>query len=152
LEATRLCIDLTLIYTTDDRTRAGLHREIIDPTLEGLSKALEQKISELIKPHQKGHPITYNHYFTEAVQKARAEHERKELECGLNSFFKLRQGTESAYLSQQAFNTADLLNVLTRKTEQDMEDYACSEAIDCMDAYYKVSSYSCVNFSSCMKT
>ena len=67
LEATRLYIDLTLIYITDDRTRAGLHREIIDPILEGLLKALEQKISELIKPHQKGHPIIYNHYFTEAV-------------------------------------------------------------------------------------
>ena len=40
LEATRLCIDLSLIHITDDRTRAGLRREIIDPAVEDFSKAL----------------------------------------------------------------------------------------------------------------
>lgn len=138
LEATKLCIDLSLIHITDDRTRAGLHQEMVDPVLEGLSKDLEQKVSELMKPHQKGHPITYNHYFTETVQKAREEHGKKELERGMNKFFKLKPGTASAYVTQ-SFNTVDLLNVLTKKTQQDMELYACSEAADCMEAYYKVS-------------
>jgi hypothetical protein len=76
LEETRLCIDLTLIHITDDRTRAGLHREIFDLAPEDLSKALAEKGLELMKPYQKGHPITYNHYFTETAQKAREEHER----------------------------------------------------------------------------
>lgn len=142
LEATKLCIDLILIHTTDDRTRAGLHREIVDPAIEGLLKALEAKILELLKPHQKGHSVTYNHYFTETVQKARQAHEKKELQGRLNSFFKVSEGTASVQLSGRSFNTAELLNVLSNKTGQDMELYACSEAVYCMEAYYKVRSCS----------
>ena len=139
LESTRLCIDLSLIHITDDRTRAGLYREIIDPALEEFSKALAEKVSELIRPYQKGHPITYNHYFTETVQKARQEHDRKELQRGVNDFFKLSPESTATHLSQRSFNTADLLNALTKSTERDMELYACSEATYCMEAYYKVS-------------
>jgi GTPase SAR1 family protein len=138
LEGTRLCIDLTLIHITDDRTRAGLHREIIDPALEDFSKALAKKVSELMKPYQKGHPITYNHYFTETVQKAREEHDRNELQRRLNDFFKLTPETAASNISQRSLNTADLLNALTKSTERDMELHACSEAIYCMEAYYKV--------------
>lgn len=137
LEATRLCIDLALIHLTDDRTRVGLHREIIDPALEGFSRNLEQKISELMRPHQRGHPITYNQVFTETIQKAREEHKKRELERALNKFFKVRSGTTSVQLP--AFNRADFLDALTKNTEKDMELYAGSEAADCMEAYYEVS-------------
>lgn len=139
LEATGLCIDLSLIHLTDDRTRAGLHREIIDPALEGFSKALEQRVLELMKPHQTGHPITYNHSFTETVQKAREEHSKRELGRRLNEFFKQKPSTSPIYPIQQNIDKAELLNALTKKSEQNMELYACSEAADCMEAYYKVS-------------
>lgn len=138
LEATKLCIDLSLIYITDDRTRAGLHREIIDPAMGNCAKALAEKISELMRPYRKGHQITYNNYFTETIQKAREEHQRSELQRRLNNFFKLRPESADALVSQRSFNTADLLNALTQSTEQDMELYACSEAIYCMEAYYMV--------------
>jgi hypothetical protein len=139
VEASRLCVDFSLLHLTDDRTRAGLHREIIDPALEEISESLEQKVLELVKPHQNGHPITYNHTFTETVQKAREEHRKKELERRLNKYFKLRPGTATTYVDRQNVNVTELLNVLTKETEQDMELYACSEAADCMEAYYQVS-------------
>ena len=138
-DATRLCIDLCLMHLADAQTRSGLHREVIDPALEIFSRSLEQKVAELMKPHQRGHPITYNHYFTDTVQKAREDHAERELQHRLNKFFKLKPNGGSAQLSHQSFNTGDLLQVLAKKTEQDMELYACSEATDCMEAYYKVS-------------
>jgi hypothetical protein len=141
LEATKLCVDLILIHITDERTRAGLHREIIDPAIDGLSKGLEEKIKELLKPHQKGHPITYNHSFTETVQTARQAREKIQVRECMNSFFKIAKGTSSYPLAQKAFNTTDLLDALSGKPEDDMELYACSEAIDCMEAYYKVRAY-----------
>ena len=73
------------------------------------------------------------------MQKARENHERKELERRLNKFFRLEPDAGSAQLSHQSFNTGELLNLLAEKTEQDMELYACSEATECMEAYYKVS-------------
>jgi hypothetical protein len=139
LEASRFCVDFSLLHLTDDRTRTGLYREIIDPALEAISKSLEQKVLELMKPHQNGHPITYNHTFTETVQKAREEHRKKETERRLTKFFKLKLGATTAYVDRQSVNIAELLNVLAKETEQDMELYACSEAADCMEAYYQVS-------------
>lgn len=97
-------IDLSLIHTTDDRTRAGLRREIIDRALEDFSKALADKVSGLIRPYQRGQPITYNHYFTETVQTAREEHQRDELQRRMNDFFKLRPETTTAQISQRPFN------------------------------------------------
>jgi GTPase SAR1 family protein len=139
LEASRRCVDFGLLHLTDDRTRTGLYREIIDPALEAISKSLEQKVLELMKPHRNGHPITYNHTFTETVQKAREEHRKKQTERRLNKFFKLKPGATTAYVDRQSVNIAELLNVLAKETEQDMELYACSEAADCMEAYYQVS-------------
>ena len=60
----------------------------------------------------------------------------------MNSFFKITKGTSSYSLAQKSFNTADLLDALSGKPEDDMELYACSEAIGCMEAYYKVRAYS----------
>jgi GTPase SAR1 family protein len=139
LDASRLCIDLILVHLTDDQTRSGLHREVVEPALKGFSRSLDQTVLQLMKPHQKGHPITYNHYFTETIQKARENHEKKELKRLLNKFFQLRPGAQATDLSHQEFNTGNLLQALAKKTERDMELYACSEVTDCMEAYYKVS-------------
>ena len=139
LEAARLCLELVLIHTTDETTRDGLLREIIEPAMDRVTKELGIKVSEIMRPHQKGHPITYNHYFTETIQKARQEHEKKNMLRPLKAFFKVKPHTGSSYIQPQAFNTADLLDALTQRTEEDPDRYACSEAVDCMEAYYKAS-------------
>lgn len=67
LSATRTSLELILIHTTDEATREGLLQEIINPATERYTKQLESKVAEIIRPHQRGHPITYNHYFTETI-------------------------------------------------------------------------------------
>lgn len=57
----------------------------------------------------------------------------------LNAFFKLRPDAHGSYIQPQVLNTGDLLDALTKQTEENMDRYACSEAVDCMEAYYKVS-------------
>jgi len=39
---------------------------------------LERKVKKIIWPYQHSHPITYNHYFSETIQKARQEHAKKD--------------------------------------------------------------------------
>lgn len=139
LDATRLTMELALAHTTDESTSDGLRRNIINPAIGRHKKQLQEKASEIIRPHRNGHPITYNHYFTETIQKARQEHAKKEQAKRLNSFFKLREGTGSSYIgSPRGFDTGGLLDALNQQTEADMDRYACSEAVDCMEAYYKV--------------
>jgi len=98
LNAIRITLRLILVHTTDETTREGLQREIIDPAVERYSKQLDVKIQEIIRPHQEGHPITYNHYFTQIIQKARQEHAKKDQARRLNAFFKIRPEMGSSCL------------------------------------------------------
>lgn len=140
LDATRTSLELISLHTTDENTSEGLLREVIDPAMERYAHQLERKVAEILRPHQKGHPITYNHYFTETIQKARKEHAKKDQSRQLNAFFKINPEMGSCYVdTHQGFHTEDLLNALSQQTEADMDRYACSEAVDCMEAYYKVS-------------
>ena len=139
LNAIRSTLRLILVHTTDETTRDGLQREIIDPAMERYSKQLEMKVQEIIRPHQEGHPITYNHYFTQTIQKARQEHAKKDQARRLNAFFKIRPESGPSYVnSHHGFNTGELLDASNQPTEADMDRFACSEAIYCMEAYYKV--------------
>lgn len=140
LDATRTSLELISLHTTNETTSEGLIREIIDPAMERYADRLGKQVAEILDPHQKGHPITYNHYFTETVQKARKEHAKKDQARQLNAFFKIKPGMGSSYVGpDQGFYTGELLEALNQRTEADIERYACSEAVDCMEAYYKVS-------------
>jgi len=51
------------------------------------------KLVELLMPHQKGHPITYNHYFTETIQNMREKRLEAEVTRRLSKIFGSRDLT-----------------------------------------------------------
>jgi len=69
---------------------------------------------------------------------ARQEHAKKDQARQLNAFFKIKPDTGSSYVQHGGFHTGQLLEALNQRTEADMDRYACSEAVDCMEAYFKV--------------
>lgn len=70
--AARDFLILVANYVTDDATSVAPTEEIIIPACDSIKRKLDHKAKELLIPHQKGHPITYNHYFTETLQKIRS--------------------------------------------------------------------------------
>lgn len=139
LKATRTAVELILVHVADETTRGGLLREILNPAFDRFGQSLDTKVAEIMQPHQTGHPITYNHYFTATIQRARQEHAKEGQARRLNVFFKLPPESGSSYVhSPQNFNTRDLLEALNQPVEPDMDRFACSEAIYCMQAYYQV--------------
>lgn len=74
LAAVRRAITLMMHDILDERTSNGVLAQLIHPQLERLEAALRSKTLELLSPQQSGHPITYNHYFTEIIQEIRQEH------------------------------------------------------------------------------
>ncbi|KXJ84783.1 hypothetical protein Micbo1qcDRAFT_210431 [Microdochium bolleyi] len=46
-------------------------QRIINPAMDAILADLRDKTSQILKQHQELHPITYNHYFTETLQKIR---------------------------------------------------------------------------------
>lgn len=135
-KATKEFLSLITTYIADAATSKALFQRIFEPDLDQLLETLNAKSTELLTPHQKSHPITYNHYFTETLQKVRNERSKDEYTRIVKDFFRA-SSLDSVYLSQNR-DLRPLVAALIKRTEPDMNRFACSEALDCMEAYYKV--------------
>ncbi|KAI0021407.1 P-loop containing nucleoside triphosphate hydrolase protein [Xylariomycetidae sp. FL0641] len=123
----------TVQHIVDESSAGAIIRDMIDPSVKAMGKDLARKVDELLELHVSGHPITYNHYLTENVQKAQNERHRKQLDEMLKNY--ARTDDLDQHLE---FNAMHLLDKLVSFTEPNMDEYACSMAIDMMEAYYKV--------------
>jgi hypothetical protein len=52
-------------HILDERSSTRLRAQIVIPSLDKIEMSLRKKTAELLNTQQSGHPITYNHYFTE---------------------------------------------------------------------------------------
>jgi hypothetical protein len=132
-------VNSVLQHIADEQTAAALLRDVVGLSLECLKLNLATKVQEILEPHLSGHPITYNHYLTENVQKAQAARHRHELEGRLKSFFNTDNLNQYEGDEEHYFNMRALLDTLVSHTEPDMDNFSCSMATDMMEAYYKVS-------------
>ncbi|OBR03058.1 Dynamin family protein [Colletotrichum higginsianum IMI 349063] len=132
LQAVRHETRTILTYVANAETSELLMR-FVGKTLDSLETGLDKKMSELVKPHTDGHPITFNHYLTDNVQKAQAARRRVKMENALKDLFGLDYENKEFFVMPTT-----ILTHLLDQTEVDMEVYACENAIDYMEAYYKV--------------
>lgn len=140
LDAIKTAPEYTIDTITDSTTTEGLLKELLHPAMVTRTSPLHTKVSEVLEPHYRGHAITYNHYFTETIQKARKEHDEKEHTRRVQAFFGAQPNDSSFYVNQ-IVDVSRLVGSLDISSEADMDRYACSEAIYCMKAYYKASEY-----------
>jgi GTP-binding protein EngB required for normal cell division len=129
LQVVYLAIEVMVAHIVNEEIAGGL-LQLIFQGIDALKRNLDQKMVELVDPYYNSHPITYNHYLTDNVQKAQSRRSQKRLEEQLKRLF-----PGEVY----ADNYQALLGVLKQHTEADMERYASDLAIDYMQAYYKVS-------------
>ncbi|KAH9908514.1 P-loop containing nucleoside triphosphate hydrolase protein [Xylariomycetidae sp. FL2044] len=136
LKATYTAIVAILQYVTDESTCEAIVRDVVGVAMQKLKKDLTAKMDELLEPHLMGHPITYNHYLTDNVQKAQAARHLRAMESRFRSLLdteNIRAGRMDYCIDMRAF-----LNELASLTEPNMDNYSCSMAVDMMEAYYKV--------------
>ena len=124
-------------YIADATSSNALFRKIVKPALDQLLETLNEKTTELLTPHRRSHPITYNHHFTESLQKLRNERNQNEYSKIVTDFFGVSSLETSNYCDGN-YDLRQLVTTLVQRTEPDMNRFACSEALDCMEAYYKV--------------
>ncbi|KAK6858168.1 hypothetical protein PG995_005867 [Apiospora arundinis] len=127
-------LSAALHYIVDDNTAESLLQEVVGPSMENLKAELNTKVEEILEPHILGHPITYNHYLTENVQKVQAVRTRRKLEYQ----FKAALGDDLNRHTSHYFNPQSLLDNILSNSEPDMDNVSCSMAADMMEAYYKV--------------
>ncbi|KKK14665.1 dynamin GTPase, partial [Aspergillus ochraceoroseus] len=136
-QAAERFLSLLIGHISDEATSVVLFAELISPALDQLREVLVKRCEEILETHQKGHPITYNHYFTETLQKIRADRREGELSGIIERFFRVDDLQTSRYLDG-AYRLQDLVQSLLESSEPDMMRFASAEALDCMLAYYKV--------------
>lgn len=139
--AAKIAVTLIVEHACDLATSDGIMRYIIRPNMESILSELHAKVEEILKPHMGGHPITLNHYFTDNLQKKREQTYRHAMSKKLEGFFGVDPESDKTMTRSHmpSFDIRDLLSALTAQTEVDMNRFACTEAINAMEAYYKVS-------------
>lgn len=131
-------------HVTDPNTSKKMWDLVLATRLDAVLVSLKAKTAALLKPHQDGHPITYNHYFTDTLQKIRLERQKGELTPVVQKFL---DGLQSDIAQTRSYHVCisdagrveNLVGQLINKTEPNMTHFAASEAIDALEAYYKVS-------------
>ena len=135
--AVKRFMSLACDEVSDATTSKSLFLNVFEPAMKSLLDLSMQKTEDLLAPHQKSHPITYNHYFTETLQKIRNKREEDELEAFFRNYFDLSNFSNDTR-TKTTVDIRDLISNLKKGTERDVNNFACSEALDCMEAYYKV--------------
>lgn len=139
-DAARKLLSLVCEHIAVETTGQCIMREIVEPAMERIMNALQLKADELLEPHKYWHPITYNHYLTETIQKIRGERRMAQVRKTLAS--RLGVGSDAMNETSHRVNTyvdlRALVEAVSSLDEPDMDRFAASEALDCMEAYYKV--------------
>ncbi|KAM0106712.1 hypothetical protein ACP6JB_007675 [Aspergillus fumigatus] len=136
-EAAKAFVKIAVTEVTDMSTSSAILMEVFDPSLDSVLKSLENKTCEILRAYREGHPITYNHSFTDSLQQTRQDTLMPKLSYTIRKFFNVPQLTSS----QNIDGTFDLLHLrdsLLESFKADTARFAALQALDCMRAYYKV--------------
>ncbi|KAJ5110792.1 Dynamin [Penicillium argentinense] len=94
------------------------------------------ELSKLIQD-ERGHPITYNHYYTDNIQKARHDEAKESIRTSVKKAAESDWGG-NVYFSNTPHEMNRMILALQKRVEVNMVDRACSEALTDLNAYYKV--------------
>ena len=124
-------------YVANGPTYKALFQNIFEPALSQIMESMNEKTTELLVPHQRSHPITYNPDFTERLLKLHKAHSQIKLSNTVKEFFGV-SSIENSHHLEGNYNLSQLVTSLKKRTEFEMNRFTYSEALDYMEAYYKV--------------
>ncbi|KAF4271147.1 hypothetical protein KXV95_002403 [Aspergillus fumigatus] len=136
-EAAKAFVKIAVTEVTDMSTSSAILMEVFDPSLDNILKSLEHKTGEMFRAYREGHPITYNHSFTDSLQQTRQDILMPRLSYAIRRFFQVPQLTSSQCLDD-TFDLLHLRDSLMESLKADTARFAALQALDCMRAYYEV--------------
>jgi hypothetical protein len=134
-------IRLIAAHIADPSAAKYLYAQVFEPALEDILVSMKAKLREVLEPQRHKHPITYNHYFSDTLQKVRLERNKDHVAKTLTVHLGTSAGQDNVYISRN-INMSQLMKDLILSNGHDMERFAAHEALDCMQVYYKVSNQS----------
>jgi hypothetical protein len=110
---------------------------LCEEKLDGTAATASDELRRLWGDEQR-QPITYNHYFTDNIQKARHNVQAEAVQTALQSAIQ-EDWNGKLHISNHSDDIARLTSALQSRVLVNMDDRACKEALEGMEAYYKVS-------------
>ncbi len=110
----------------------------VDPNLAARFKRANERLDGLLVDRER-HAITYNHYYTDVLQSLREERQVKALAEKIQQF--MGSSSKPASIYKEPLNVDGLARSLATQHESDMDVFACSELLDSVRAFYKVSAF-----------
>ena len=117
-----------------------IRREIRDLLQDWMQRAREQASNELDKLMQdeKRSPLTYNHYYTDNVQKARLKFQKAVIKDIVAEVTE-EDWHGKLHIPNRSADIEHFISALQARITVDMDEQACNEAVTELNAYYKVS-------------
>ncbi|KAJ5640301.1 Dynamin [Penicillium longicatenatum] len=118
---------------------AGVHDKLHKNIMAAVNKNTGDAHEELAKliQDERGHPITYNHYYTDNIQKARHDEAKESIRTSVRKAAESDWGG-NVHFSNNTHEMNRMILALQKRVEVNMVDRACSEALTDLNAYYKV--------------
>ncbi|QKX63194.1 uncharacterized protein TRUGW13939_10363 [Talaromyces rugulosus] len=110
---------------------------------EGIKLTLQNHTTEAYKELEKllldeaRHPVTYNHYYTDNIQKARLDRSKQDLKSSMDDAIH-EDWNDKFHVSNSQVEIKKLLYSLQGRIMVDMTERACMDARTDLAAYYKV--------------
>jgi hypothetical protein len=102
---------------------------VLDETLRNAQDELKKLLQDKARP-----PSTYNHYYSDTIQKLRHDKYKAMLaKAKAAANLKVFGGANNANMNMQEFQQE-----IEKAVERDTETYGAKEALDCQNAIYKV--------------
>ncbi|KAI6608869.1 hypothetical protein MCOR14_012096 [Pyricularia oryzae] len=132
---TRWLQHATRVVLPEDKLRG----DVLAICYQWMEDAGNDALMELdkLKKDEQRQPITYNHYYTDNIQKSRHGFLREAVEGAIKN-------TASSdyygklHVSNIPMDIEKFLEAMKRKVNVDMDDQACAESMAGLEAYYKV--------------
>ena len=137
-KASKAFLEKLFDVLTDEDTFETLFTHWIDHNLTARFKRANERLDGLLIDRER-HAITYNHYYTEVLQSLREERQVEALAEKIKLFMDSSSKSESTYMDRP--KVSKLARSLATQHESDMDKNACSELLDSVRAFYKVSTF-----------
>jgi GTPase SAR1 family protein len=130
-------LEMAFEALADPRTFNAIMLDIIDPAMDVKKTQAEMKLEEILVPHTKLHPISYNSTLLRTMKELKY---KRELAKAKSEADELMQSSKT-----KTFSEADMENIInifldsTSSTRVEPSDiFGCSDILDYMNAYYEV--------------
>lgn len=110
---------------------------MLTDALEKAKKSAIEELNRLLRDERQS-PLTYNHYYTDNVQKARLDEQRAAVRSAIGAVT-LEDHHGRLHISNHADDIERFITAIQSRITVDMDDSACKEALTQLEAYYKVS-------------